>query len=276
MADYTTLEKSVQDSRPLEVYDFSLGAESFRYTSRGSPIVLGAATYEVETISRSAIEQGRDTKSSTVTIKVPSSNVFARKYVAIVPGRKATLSIIRLQRDEAPTFATQVLGFKGRVQAVNFADDGRVAEIAVRSLEDAGNRNIPRFKFTGVCNHLLYDNGCKVSPTGFSHVGACTSGGATTEIEVAGVDSQPDGYWTGGYVTPTTGDADFRMVLAHAGTTLTLMLPFSFDVTGINVQVFAGCDHLYTGDCATKFDNVIEFGGFPFVPNKNIYATGLD
>ena len=51
--------------------------------------------------------------------------------------------------------------------------------------------------------------------------------------------------------------------------------PFGVDVTGLNLQIFAGCNHELTGDCANKFQNAINFGGFAFVPNKNIFATGL-
>jgi len=33
---------------------------------------------------------------------------------------------------------------------------------------------------------------------------------------------------------------------------------------------------LIDGDCALVFDNVVEFGGFAFVPKRNIFQSGLD
>jgi hypothetical protein len=41
------------------------------------------------------------------------------------------------------------------------------------------------------------------------------------------------------------------------------------------MQAFAGCDHLIEGDCALVFDQVAEFGGFAFVPSKDIFAQGV-
>ena len=73
----------------------------------------------------------------------------------------------------------------------------------------------------------------------------------------AGVDGKRDGYWRGGYATPTVGTQDFRLILAHTGNDLTLLLPFGVDVTGLNLQIFAGCNHELTGDCANKFQNAI-------------------
>lgn len=276
MTSFDTLESSRQDSRPLEIYEFSLGSDTYRYTSRASNVVVGANTYTPQAISRSSIEQGSDQKSRNVVITLPGDNVFARRYINVVPGLKATLSIIRLQRDESPTFATQALVFKGQVQSVAFPQDGHNAEIAVRSIESAKNQNIPRFTYMGMCNHFLYDSGCKVDPSSFTHIGTVSSGGATTSVTVVGANGQPDGYWTGGFATATVGEQDFRFILNHVGNVITLLLPFAADVTGLSLQLFAGCDHILTGHCATKFDNVLEFGGFAFVPNKNIFATGLD
>ena len=275
MADYDVLERSLQDSHPLEVYLFALGTDAFAYTSRGKITTVGSVEYVPESIARSAIEYGADSRSRTLTVTVPASNAFARRYVEIVPGRKATLSIFRLQRDETPTFATQTLWFKGEVQSVRFTEDGQSADIALRSLEGAKSRNIPRFTFMGSCNHFLYSPGCGVDSSLFNTIGIATAGGDTSVLTHSSASGQVDGYWRGGYATPTAGDQDFRLILAHSGSTITLLLPFSTDVTGQSIQLFAGCDHDIFGDCSQKFDNVLEYGGHAFVPRKNIFETGL-
>ena len=141
-------------------------------------------------------------------------------------------------------------------------------------LEAAASRTVPRFTFMGLCNHILFDNFCKKDPALFSHVGEVTAVSGNV-ITVTGANGQPDGYWTGGWCKPTAR-SDFRLVLSHVGNTLTLLLPFAETVLDSDVQVFAGCNHVFTGDCSLKFDNAIEYGGFPFVPTKNIFATGLD
>jgi hypothetical protein len=62
--------------------------------------------------------------------------------------------------------------------------------------------------------------------------------------------------------------------LAQAGDVLTLILPFSVDMVGKVVTVYAGCDRSIAM-CVAKFDNLNNFRGCPYVPTKNIFLTGL-
>lgn len=273
MTSFDLLETSRESSQPLEVYTFTVGSQVFRYTSAEDPLVVSGNTYAPESIARSAISVGPDQARNTLTITLPGSNQFAAQYVDIVPGLKASLTIIRLQRNESPTFNTQLLVYKGQVQSVRMSDDGQTAEIAVRSLEYALNRTVPRFTFMGSCNHVLYGPGCDVNPGSFQTTGVVTAVVANV-VTVAGASSQPDGYWRGGFAKPVSF-VDFRLILRHVGDQLTLLLPFSEDVLATQVQIFAGCDHRFDGDCANKFNNVQNFGGFPYVPTKNPFETGV-
>lgn len=274
MVDFDTLESSVESSRPIEIYTIAIGVDTFRFTSHSADVAIGVNTWEAIPISRGAVGQGAEERRRTVTVTLPTDNSFAQQYLNIVPGQRTVVNIIRLQRDETPAFATQALIFKGLVASAQFTNDGNEVQLTLRSIEAAASRTIPRFTFMGLCNHVLFDNGCKVNPASFSMVGpaAAVSGNILT---VTGANGQANGYWTGGWCKPNA-QSDFRLILAHSGNNLTLLLPFATNVLAADIQVFAGCNHQMTGDCATKFDNVLEFGGFPFVPTKNIFATGLD
>lgn len=274
MTSFDIFESSVEGSRPIEVYQISIGVDVYRYTSHSSDVTVGSTVYSAIPISRGAVGQGAEERRRTVSLRMPSDNSFAQQYIDVVPGQRATVSIIRLQRDEVPTFNTQVLLFKGAVASAQFVEDGNEVEIVLRSIEAATSRTVPRFTFMGMCNHIWADAGCKVNSSLFSMVGPCTTTTGNV-ITVTGANAQPDGYWRGGWCKPNA-KSDFRLILAHTGNNLTLLLPFSETVTGADVQVFPGCNHILTQDCATKFDNVLEFGGFAFVPFKNIFATGLD
>jgi hypothetical protein len=102
--------------------------------------------------------------------------------------------------------------------------------------------------------------------------------GAT--ITVPGAGGFGADWWVGGFVEIDGGD-DARLVLAQSGNDLTLLLPFPQSAVGRQIIAFAGCDHTIT-TCDTKFDtpedtdsNVINYGGFAFVPTRNPYQTGL-
>ncbi len=272
MATYDVLESSVEDSRPIELYEFVKGAETFRYTSAEDDLTPAADEFAAIAIARGAIAMGSDRNTRNLIVTMPASVGLAQKFIDIPPGEKTSLSIFRYQRDESPTFDTQVLAFTGTVQSVAFPDDGTVAEFALRSRESTMNRNVPRFTFMGMCNHILYDAACGVVQTSFDHVGTA-SGVIDDQITVSGVSGSGLDF-VGGYCKPSA-ESDFRMIIAQSGNVLTLLLPFQNDPDGANIQCFAGCDHVLTGDCALVFDNVAEFGGYAFVPSKDIFNSGL-
>jgi hypothetical protein len=277
MATFDTLESSVEESRPIEVYQFAQGSTVRFFTSFQTAVTMNGDLHVPETITRGKISQGVDARRRTLTITGPSSNEFAAQYVNIVPSQKATLSIIRLQRDESPTFDTQVLVYKGQVRSVRFPQDGHTAEIGCQTIESAASQNIPRYTYMSLCNHILYGAGCGVDPLSFNVIGAASAVSGSV-LDVAGLNTwQTAGGWSvvGGYATPTL-ELDPRLIVGNTGDQIELLLPFGTDVSGMDVQVFAGCDHDVAGDCGGTFDNVIEHGGFPFVPSKNPFQTGLD
>lgn len=272
MADFPTLESSVEDSKPIELYEFALGGDFFRFTSAEDTITVGADDYEPLAISRGSITQGNDPGNRILRITIPSSTSIAQKYITVPPGEKASLNIFRLQRDEVPVFDTQVLLFKGRVHSVAFPNDGHSADFVVKSIESAMLTNLPRFTFASMCPLVLYSSACGAVASSFDHFGVASS---VTDnlITVAGANASGIDF-TGGYLRPL-GTNDFRMITAQSGDVFTLLLPFHADPNGENMQAFAGCDHLLLGDCALVFDQVINYGGYHFVPKKDIFRNGL-
>jgi len=270
MTTFDVLESSEESSQPIEAFRFARGAQSWFYTSSEDEVVLGSETFLPTAIARGAIQQGGG--SRTLTVTVPSDNEFVAEYAHLVPGVKATVTVIQLQRDEVPTFATQVVKFKGHVYDVRFTTDGRHAEIAVRSLEASGDQNMPRYGYGSSCQHALYGPGCDVDPTLHDHIGIVTAVSGDT-ITVAGAAASGHKF-KGGYCRPTGFD-DFRLITSQSGDVLTLLLPFSVDVLGLSMQAFAGCDHRVDGDCALVFDNVIESAAHAYVPNIDLWRNGL-
>ena len=274
MTTFDALESSLQDSQPIELYRVVFGTSTFLWTSSPESETVGGDTYTPIPIERNQININRERQPQTLNVKIPGDLELPRNYLNVAPGRSATLTLLRYQKNSAPV--TTALLFKGTITAVNYVEDGRFAQLVTRSIEFSRAQNIPRFTFMGMCNNFLYDPFCKVNPALFDAIGVCSAGGDTVTLTVAAAASEPDGFYNGGYITPTTGQSDFRMILSHVGDQITILLPFATDVTGQNVQIFAGCDHILTGDCATKFDNVENFGGFHYVPSRNIFSTGLD
>ena len=277
MTTFDTFESSVEGSRPVEIYEFSIGAQTYYYTSSEGSVTVGANDYTEEALSRGSIAKTAQ-KDPTLSIKIPATNEFAARYIGPVPTDRATLSIFRRQRS-ATTGNLNVLIFKGDILSVKFPGDGTLAQIEARSIEGRTSAQMPRMTYQGVCNNFLGDRNCLVDMSGHNHIGTITAvsgnvitlSGASTALNVNGqvID------FVGGYCTPT-GVSEYRSIIAQSGNDLTLQLPFSFDVTGASVQAFAGCDHIRDSDCALVYNNVSEFIGFHFVPTRNPFESGLD
>lgn len=270
---YAAQETSVEGGKPIEIYQFVLGGDLFNYTSGDKTQTVDSVDYDPRAMSRTEILQGPEDRNQNLEITLPASDQFARLYITTVPGQRARLTVRRFHSTDTPT--PQVITiFQGFVRSVAFQKNAQEATIAVLPISAATSRAIPRFTFSALCNHVLYDVRCGVDPDSvlFRHDGNVSSISGN-DIVVVGADGFADGFFNSGFVD-AAGGLDSRMVLAHTGTTLTLHLPFGVDPTGSTVTVRAGCDHTIT-TCFSKFDAIVNYGGFAFIPTRNIFTTGL-
>ncbi len=82
---------------------------------------------------------------------------------------------------------------------------------------------------------------------------------------------KPDGYFTGGWVELDNGEAQY--ITWHGGDTITLLAALSTWDTGYVLSCRPGCDKSQAS-CNT-FNNIGNFGGFPYIPYENIYSDGV-
>lgn len=85
-------------------------------------------------------------------------------------------------------------------------------------------------------------------------------------------------YFGGGVLTMTSGAAvgESIEVYSFSGGTLVLHLPFDVNVAiGDTYSLTPGCRKRFTEDCKTKWGNVPNFGGFPYLPgNDKVVGLG--
>jgi uncharacterized phage protein (TIGR02218 family) len=271
---FNTYEEGQETSAPIELYTITIGTVVYRYTSAEDDITEDSSVFTAIPISRGVLKGGGpDTRKENLILTVPGDNAVAKQYINSVPGTSASVTIERIQRSDGPTFEVITI-FNGRIASVAFQKAGREAQLKVEPLVTAQSRPLPNHTYQALCNHVLYDDLCGVDDTSasFRLTGAVTAVSGIT-ITVTGADASGDGYYTGGFVE-AGGGSDRRLIIDQTGTVITLHLPFTTSPLGTNVIVFAGCDHSIS-TCAAKFSNVINFGGFAWVPSKNIFSTGI-
>ena len=259
-------EISMETGGRIELYALAVGNSIYRMHD-GSAAYLSYAgdDYFKINVSRGRIATGQE----HLTVELPGDHEFSRQFTTIAPGQLGTLTIWSFHR--ANTADVRVV-YKGVVRSVAFTQDMSQSLLSVVPVSEAFDKEIPQETFQAPCNHVLFDANCQVSAGSYKHTGLITAVTGNV-ITVQGLlSAKGDGWSTSGFAS--YGVLDYRLILAQSGDTCTLALPFYANVLGLTLDVFAGCDHSIS-ICNSKFSNRINFGGCPYVPTKNIFATGL-
>lgn len=268
---FDAFETSREDGQVVELFQFIFGATSYRYTNNQADITLGGLTYTATQVSRSRLEDASSDAQRRLTITVPLDNEVAQLFIGNVPGRRVTIKVYRAHSSDP---AEELLAlFDGYVANVTF-DGDLEAKILCNPATDSLNRSAPRMTFQGLCNHVLYDANCQVNRLANAYTGL-VSAVTGSVITVNGLAASGADWAVGGFVSfPPATEDDKRLVVSQSGDDVELLLPFAENVLGSDVTVYAGCDHSLA-TCQAKFANVLNFGGFPFVPSKNPFNSDL-
>lgn len=268
---FNAQETSLESGQIFELYEFNLGSDFWRFTDNQADIFFASLQWTATQIARTRLEGSTEDAVRQLKITVPLDNPVVQNYIANVPGNETTVKLYRAHANDGTE--ELLLVFEGKIATVNF--DGELeATIVANPNTNVFNRSGPRMTYQGLCNHVLYDDRCKVNrlANGYTGLVSAVTGAVVT---VNGVSAQGVDWAVGGYIVFPPGiEDDKRLVIAQSGDNLTLLIPFADTVLGQNVEVFAGCDHSLA-TCQAKFANAINFGGYPFVPTKNPFNSDL-
>lgn len=258
---YTSYENSVELGSPVELYQFIRGVDIWRYTNVDRVITYALYDYTPIAISRSSVKLNEDVFKSGITLSMHRSELLAAELLVYSPDMSTTLTIFRGHYGDN----NYVSYWKGRV--VGASATGNTIDMECESVFTSSRRAGLRAHYEYNCRHALYSARCGASAAANRvslPLGSMTS---QTVLEVTGANAYANGWFTGGMIEYAGG---YRFILAHTGNTITLSRPLAGLVAGLTIQLYAGCDHSKE-TCNTKFNNIINFGGFPWVPDKNPY-----
>lgn len=273
---YSSFETSAESGTPVEVFEFTAGASSFFYTTAEDSQTIGAQVYTpVQGFERGSNAEGADKRESDFTVQLPTTDPLASLFTGVLPGFRIRIQVRRFHRDDLPT-PEVVEVFDGFVETAKFSEGGKLTTLISRTALASVGHSIPRRAYQSACNHVLYNaDTCKVDDTDPAYRASALS--ITSQVGnvltvTAGLSGvYADGFMNSGFVE-VIGVADYRLILSHAGNVLELHTPFT--TAPATVNVFAGCAHTMAV-CVSKFDNGINYGGFPFVPVKDPHVEGL-
>jgi len=125
------------------------------------------------------------------------------------------------------------------------------------------------------CQHNLGDARCQVDLVPITVIGAITE---VTNARLFKDTSRTEAadWFAGGLLTWTSGlndglEMEVRRSTAAGIIELQEAMPFEVQV-GDTYSVYAGCTKRFTEDCITKFNNSVNFGGFPDLPLSEAFS----
>lgn len=258
---YTAREQSDYSGHPLELYRFTMGDRLWLYTSADHEVAYGDESYQPGYIKRSGFTKGGDARKSSIEIEVSASNDLALVFRT---GWLPALMVMTIYRHHYEDAEFSVL-WKGRITGCKWA--GSVATLTSESVFTLFQRAGLRRMYQVGCPHVLYGSACGLHEATWK-VAATVDAVGGTEVTLTGIAGYGDGYFLGGIFK--AGD-ELRLVTAHAGGVITLVDAMDGLVEGDTVTLWPGCGRTVNA-CKSKFNNLDNYGGLPFLPSKNPFS----
>jgi uncharacterized phage protein (TIGR02218 family) len=161
--------------------------------------------------------------------------------------------------------------------------EGQAFSAELRGLADTLSQDSGRL-FTARCSADLGDMHCRFDlvAAGLQGEGTVTSIESTSTIVAGGLDDFPDGVFTGGRLIWSSGAneglsveiKEHRVASGHARLSLWQAMPDPI-TGGDGFVIAAGCDKRFA-TCRERFDNVVNFRGFPQIPGNDFVIASPD
>jgi uncharacterized phage protein (TIGR02218 family) len=267
---YAASEASIQDGTPVYKFYFVTGSSEYRYTSASYFISDSDGTWTPAPITASNIQQSNEISKNGIRISLPRTNTLAQLFLGSVP--EETMSVTIYRAHDPSDFSAAQVYWRGRVASSKASGD--TVEIDCEDIFTSMRRPGNRARYQKGCRHALYSTACGVDPLDHDIEGTITAASGFT-VTVTGLGSIADDHLVGGIIQLASGVR--RSITGQSGTVLTLYRPFNDLVigAGVSATVFPGCKH-NPSDCLTKFSNIENYGGFPYIPDKNPFANSVN
>ena len=240
-----------------EIYLFRTGSVQSRFTSWHEDLEVLGETYTARPIKRSGFSRDTQMGKTTVDISAPVLDIMS-SYVANTPIEPVTITITRLVRDDLSQLITL---FVGQVFGVTFKD--RTAAIRCESNSSILNVLLPKIICKPQCNHVLFDAGCGLLETSFTHI-STVSNISGSSLTISGLGAT--GYaFSSGYIQY---NSDYRMITKQTSDVIDLHIPFYSIYVGSAVSVVAGCAGS-VDECENNYNNLDNFLGMLTIPQRN-------
>ena len=276
------LQSSAADSLYLaDLIQIALIDGTTLYVTNGQlDIIYGGNTYSASGLGawqrgRVSTKLGMQGTSMDLTVTADELTLVPGRPCSIIQGINLGLfdgATVTVYTAYMPTYGDTSLGVETKFvgQWGEARKIGRTsAEVQCQSFLFLLNQPMPKALLQSSCRWALFGAGCTLNQSAYTSVNTVGSGSTQSTVNAATTITQANGYFTQGIIKFTSGQNLnlSTLVKLHNGQVLSLEPALLFPVAvGDQFQISAGCDHQIV-TCQTKFNNLTNFGGTPFIPN---------
>lgn len=232
-----------------ELYEFIVDGVYYTFTPKLTKVNFNGRDFLPSIVKRGNIKLIDNVLKNTLTVTFLYTNSFARLALAVNPENPI---LFTLYRNGSIHWQGQVLTSTG---------NGAFIELTCASTYSKVTRPFANKKIQILCNHRLYDQGCKVIKDAFGVTATINTVDTSKTLITVLALAQADNYFLDGFISFNN---QTRRILKQTGINLRISYPFDSTPTG-NVILYPGCD-LTEDTCASKFNNRINHLGFKRLP----------
>lgn len=242
----------------MELFDITFNNYTYRYNNSTESVTdSGGYVYAPSSIIRkdlvTDIEKAACNMVASMETK-PFNTMLYQTSIVPVP------ITIKIYPEETVLFEGVVAGLKYDIEK------GSVA-ISVTSKISLDEITLPKVTYSEYCSWELFSTECTKNKLNYQLL-LNTSDSAYDNIVItnAAFASYVTGYFTNGYIKMDNGEA--MLITASSSNTITLLTSINTFNTANSFKVYPGCDKTIN-TCINKYDNLINFSGFPYIPDNN-------
>lgn len=243
-----------------EIFD-NIGNQYY-YTSINKDIEKNGKTYIATQIWRSGLEF--DNLEKDILSMQVAYNVLPFK------------NLLNLSKDLFKIKITNQSGhvlFFGTISNVNFDVDNGLINVVCSSITKLLECNIPRKRFTSLCNNDLYDQECTLDKELFKIIVNVDNYEIINNRTIKINQNLDNSILNGQIIFNNQKNMIMKIENINNYTLVTLFFNLIIDNSINNdnqLYIYKGCDKNHN-TCSQRFNNINNFNGFPSVPNQNYF-----
>ncbi len=266
---FDSIEKSRTKGRPVNLFLMRYGAMEdsyYAYTDATSDITHEGVTYQSVAITRGAIVVKGNMDKASMEVRMSMSLPAAELYRVYPPANIVTLTILQGHLGDPDNEFLVV--WAGRVTSGKRESPELV--LSCEPHRTSMKRLALRRHYQYSCAHVLYGPHCRANKAAATTTRTVVAILGSMRIQLpVGWNTMPVSNYVGGMIEWTTanGEREVRSIIRISGEELTISGMLNGLEAGASVSVIRGCSRDLEG-CGTH-NNVLNFGGCPFIPKKN-------